>query len=153
MQTENSRHVSTMLHSFGVLKQHEWTSCSRVRQSSAGPCRAQQRGQSPHTAVMWHPDGTRAAPAFFLLKKGPEEFLWLMLRSGETFQTFTLFSLSYIELISQIPAAGRFIYFQLFPATLSHAKTEKCLLCECKQSSSIIYTLLSRAFVRSLVSQ
>lgn len=43
----------------------------------AGSSRAQQRGQSPHTAVMWHPDGTRETPGCVshILQKGNVEFL------------------------------------------------------------------------------
>lgn len=49
------------------LQQYEWASTSKVDPSlgstvAAASCRAQQRGQSPHTPAMCLPDGTEWFP-------------------------------------------------------------------------------------------
>lgn len=67
----------------------------------AGSHRAQQRGQSPHTAAMWPPDGIRETLAALhsAKKKGNVELLWLTLVCS-----FTPFFILNCSLL--LPAAG-----------------------------------------------
>ncbi len=154
MRRKSSEHVSI----YAAFIQSERDTANAEQSSSliwevcrpAGPCRVQQRGQSPHTVAMWLPGGTKGAPAeashLKKAEKGSVEFLWLMLPNIRPLFT-ELRCVNQPDLSSR-----RFIYIQVFPTApeQSYVQTEMCLLCKCKQSSSFIYIWLSRVLANNI---